>query len=93
MYLHKKRAVRKTASLERHSLSLALRKRCKCMEAGSNIRGKYVCVSFPREKHVSCVLFPAREKRKDNEGEGRHNDKKGKRKAYEKGKSPDACTL
>ena len=63
------------------------------MEAGSKIRGKYVCVSFPREKHVSCVFFPAREKRKDNEGEGRDNDKKGKRKAYEKGKSPDACTL
>ena len=54
MYLYKKWAVRKTASLERHSLSLALRKQCKCTEAGSKIRGKYVCVSFPHEKHVSC---------------------------------------
>ena len=71
-------------SLERHSLSLALRKQCKCTEAESKIRGKYVCVSFPREKHVSCVSFPARGKRKDNKGEGMDSDKKGKRKAYEK---------
>ena len=54
--------MRKTASLERHSLSLALRKQCKWTEAGSKIRGKYVCVSFPRDKHVSRVCSFPREK-------------------------------